>query len=78
MKIIVLGKTQRSGVSKKTGKDFCGNIVYYSTPEEGIEGAIVSDVWLDPNKYPLSDIAVGKTYNLEYEKTGFVRLFALA
>jgi len=72
MKVTVIGKEFVSGTSKKTQKDFASNVVYISHKKNGVDGLAVDSVWLDPKTYPLTDIAVGKVYDLDRDSRGFV------
>jgi len=78
MKVTVLGKEYASGTSKKTGKDFAAMVVHVSHKKNGVDGLSVDSIWLDSASYPLSDIIVGKVYNVDYDNRGYVLAFELA
>ena len=77
MKVTVVGKEYVSGVSKKTGKEFSANVAHVTHKKMGVEGCVVDSIWLDPDQYPLSGIAVGKTYNVDRDSRGFLVDFTL-
>lgn len=72
MKVVVLGKQNLKGTSRKTGKSFDSNVVHCSMEQTGVEGKAVQTIWLDPITYPLSTIRVGATYNAEYDSRGYL------
>lgn len=77
MKVTVLGKEFASGVSKKSGKDFASTVVHVSFKKNKVDGQAVDSVWLDPISYPVSDIKVGATYDVDRDSRGFVVGFDL-
>ena len=78
MKVTVIGKEYISGTSKKTGRPFEANLVHVSYKKNGVEGQAVEGIFLDPNTYPLSDIQVGKVYNVDRDNRGYLVAFDLA
>ena len=78
MKVTVIGKEHASGTSKKTGKPFDANVAHVTHKKNGVEGAAVDSVWLDPIAYPLASIQIGKTYDLDRDGRGFVVGFDIA
>ena len=77
MKVTVIGKEYVSGTSKKTGKPFAANVVHVSQKKMGVEGFAADSIWLDPASYPLPDIQVGKTYDVDRDGRGFICGFDL-
>ena len=77
MKAVVLGKEYASGTSKKSGKDFAATVVHVSFKKNKVEGQAVDSVWLDPASYPLADIKIGATYDVDRDSRGFVIGFDL-
>lgn len=75
MKINVVGKEHTEGVSKKSGKAYSLNIVYYTAPKTGVNGMIAERAALNATDYGFDAIQVGKAYNLEYDSRGFVSDF---
>lgn len=76
MKIKVIGKAHLEGTSKRTGKDYNFNQVHYNGKARGVEGMAALTLTLDPKEYPLSDIAVGAEYNVEFDNRGYIQEFA--
>ena len=72
MKVIVVGKANRSGVSKKSGNPYDFNIALVTHAQNGIEGLNATGINLDPKTYPLAGIQVGKVYNVDYDNRGYV------
>lgn len=72
MKVTVIGKEYVSGKSKKTGKEFAANVAHVSHKKMGVDGQAVDSIWLDPIQYPLSEIAVGKVYEVDRDGRGFI------
>ena len=77
MKATVMGKEFVSGTSKKTGKDFAANVVHVAHKKNGVEGSAVDAIWLDPKSYPLTDIQIGKIYDVDRDSRGFIVGFEL-
>ena len=77
MKVVVIGKENVSGVSRKTGKPFDSNVVHIAYKKDRVDGQAVETVWLSPASYPLAGIQVGKVYNLDRDSRGFVCGFDL-
>ena len=46
MKVVVLGKQNLKGTSRKTGKPFDSNVVHCSMEQMGVEGKAVQTIWL--------------------------------
>ena len=75
MKVIVLGKENINGTSKKTGKEYNLNMIHITYKRNGVDGQAVDTVALDANTYPIASIAVGKTYDLDRDGRGYVIAF---
>lgn len=75
MKINVVGKEHTEGTSKKTGKAYSLNIVYYTAAKTGVNGMIAERAALSAQDFAFEGIQVGKAYNLEYDSRGFVADF---
>ena len=75
MKINVVGKEHAEGTSKKTGKAYSLNIVYYTAVKTGVNGMIAERAALSAADFGFDTIQVGKAYNLEYDNRGFVSDF---
>lgn len=78
MKVVVIGKEYVSGTSRKTGKPFEANVAHVAFKKMGVDGQSVDSIWLDPATYPLSGIAVGKTYEVDRDARGFLLSFEQA
>lgn len=77
MKVTVIGKYNRNGIGKKSGKPYDLNYVQLTYKQNGIEGLAVREVMLDAKTYPLAGIQIGKLYDLDMDN-GFVLGFELA
>lgn len=76
MKVTVLGKERISGIGKKSGNPFDNSVVYVSYRKNGVEGVSCEQLWLQSVSYPLDDIIVGSTYDLD-RNNGFINSFDL-
>lgn len=76
MKIQVIGKAHLEGTSKKTGKPYNFNTVYYNGPDRGVEGLASLSLSLDPSMVPYNTIVVGDTYEVEFGPRGYIVSFA--
>lgn len=77
MKIKVIGKAHKEGISKK-GNPYNFNEFHYIGRRYGVEGEAGLTATLDPFLYPLASIQVGATYEVEFDNTGRVLAFDLA
>lgn len=77
MKIMVEGKAHLEGHSKRTGRDYNFNQVHYLGKSFGVEGLAAKTLMLDPKAYPIDDIMVGGTYEVEFDDRGGVVNFEL-
>lgn len=68
MKIKVIGK--RQGISKKSGKPYLQ--VAYLQPMIGGEGSAGDSLFLDPAEHDYNAINIGKTYDAEFSRTGYL------
>ena len=77
MKVTVIGKFRKQGVSRKTGEvyDICN--VYVTHPLRGAEGLVSERVSLNPTQYDFDGIQIGKSYNLVYDANGYLMDFSL-
>ena len=72
MKVTLVGKNRLNGTSKKTGKPYDFNVAYVTYAEKGIDGLRCDNFMLDPGEYPYETLFTGKTYNVEFNRTGYV------
>ena len=77
MKVTVIGKSRKQGVSKKTGElyDICN--AYVTHPLRGAEGLVAEKVFLNPEQYDFAGIQIGKSYNLDFDANGYLVDFSL-
>lgn len=77
MKVTVIGKFRKQGVSRKTGEvyDICN--AYVTHPLRGAEGLVSERVSLNPAQFDFDGIQIGKSYNLDYDSNGFLMDFSL-
>lgn len=75
MKIMVEGKAHLEGTSKRTGRDYNFNQIHYLAPARGVDGLAAQTINLDPKLYPFEAIHVGETYDVEFDRNGFVVAF---
>lgn len=78
MKVKLIGKQHISGVSKKSGKPFDNNVAYIIKPDREVQGYVGDSVWLNPVEYPLENLVLDATYDLEYNNRGYVEVFEIA
>lgn len=71
MKIKVIGKNHRKGISNKNGKPYDFIEVHYNGPARGVEGLGALTLCLDPQTYPYDSITVGGDYIVEFDNTGY-------
>ncbi|MBE7008551.1 MAG: hypothetical protein E7422_05330 [Ruminococcaceae bacterium] len=71
MEIKVIGK--RTGISKKSGKEYLQ--VGYLAPAVNGVGEFGDSLFLDPSEYKYEEIAIGKKYNAEFNRQGFLQSF---
>ena len=68
MKIKVIGK--REGISKKSGKPYL-QVSYLAPMIVGV-GEAGDSLFLDPTEHKFDSILVGKMYDAEFSRTGFL------
>lgn len=68
MKIHIVGKVHRSGVSK-SGKSYDFVEIHFTAPARGIEGEAAQTVTFDPSVFPYNQIGRGD-YNAEFDNRG--------
>lgn len=71
MKVKVIGK--REGISKKSGKPYLQ--VTYLTPMVGGIGEAGDSLFLDPAEHKFADIQIGKNYEADFSRNGFLVAF---
>ena len=78
MKVKLLGKSHRDGISAKTGKPYNINSLHCVGSARNVEGQAALTLALDPRDYPIDRIEVGKEYDVEFDQRGYVIGFTLA
>lgn len=71
MKVRLVGKERRTGVSKKTGKTYDFVVIHYIAPARGVIGEAAQTVIIDPGLFPFENIAPGM-FDLEFDNRGNV------
>lgn len=72
MRIKVIGKQNRNGTSKKTGKPYNFNVVHYVGKSAFVIGEAALTLNLDPEEYPIDSIIVGANYDVDFDGSGYV------
>lgn len=76
MIVEIIGKQHREGVSKKTGSPYNFNVAYYVGTDRGVIGSKGQEVLLEPDLFPLEDIQVGASYDIQFGPRGAVVNFS--
>jgi len=69
-KIKLAGCQHLEGVSKKTGRPYNFNQIYFLAPKSGVKGLFAYQVNLDPDEFPLERLEPGQYYNVEQDFSG--------
>lgn len=72
MKIKVVGKSHMEGTSKKTGKPYNFNAVFFLGHDRFTEGMKGMSVNLDPALFPYESIRIDQQYDVEFGLRGEV------
>lgn len=75
MRVKVIGKTRRTGVSKRTGQNYDFIEIHYVAPTRGVIGEAALTTTIDPGLFPFDNLVPG-LYNFEFDNRG--SLVALA
>lgn len=75
MKINVIGKVARKGISKKNGKPYDNTVVFGTYDAYMVEGQACDSFWLNATEHPLESIEVGASYVVERTPKGYVTGF---
>lgn len=75
-KVNLVGKEYVSGTSRKTGKPFEMWVAYIEYPDRHVEGVKCENIVLNAS-IPSADLVVGATYELSYNKRGYVDNFSI-
>lgn len=68
MKITVIGKSRRTGISK-SGRNYDFVELHYVAPARGVEGEAAQTVTMDPQIYPYDQINRG-LYLIDFDNRG--------
>lgn len=78
MKVKLLGKSHREGVSAKTGKPYNIHTLHCVGTARNVEGQAVMVVTVGGAEYPYESLKIGGEYVVEYDATGALVDFAPA
>lgn len=78
MKVKLLGKSHREGVSAKTGKPYNIHTLHCVGTARNVEGQAVMVVTVGGAEYPYEGLKIGGEYVVEYDATGALVDFAPA
>ncbi len=76
MKIRVVGKTRKTGTSKKTGNPYDFIELHYLGRAPKVIGEAALTLILDPTQYPYETITVPGDYSVDFDGKGYVVDFA--
>lgn len=71
MKIKVIGKQHRKGISKTTGRPYDFIEIHFNGPARGVEGLGALTFGLDTQQYSYDSITVGGDYFVEFDNAGY-------
>lgn len=69
MKINIVGKVRRTGVSKKSGQGYDFIEIHFLAPARGVEGEAAHTVTIDPAIIPYDKIMRG-AYYIDFDQRG--------
>lgn len=72
MKIRIVGKVHREGVSKKTGRPYDFVEVHFTGPAYGVIGEAALTKTIDPAIINFDELVVPAEYSAEFDSTGAV------
>lgn len=72
MTIQIVGKQERSGTSKKTGKPYSFTEIHYLGKDRFVEGQACKTKIVDSSIIDASKILVQQHYNVEFDENGNV------
>lgn len=74
MRILVVGKSRRAGKSK-AGKDYDFTVLmveYDMREDAGNSGVQVDRINVEPSMMPFAHVEVGATYDLDFDRNGYL------
>ena len=78
LKVKLLGKSHRDGISAKTGKPYNINSLHCVGSARNVEGQAVMVVTVNGAEHPYEALKIGGEYVVEYDATGALVDFAPA
>ena len=72
MKVKVVGKQHREGVSKKSGKEYSMNLAYCEYSAKDVEGVMTGDFIVPDSLVNFSSIVVGGVYIFDFDNRGYL------
>lgn len=69
MKIKLVGKVHRSGISKKSGNKYDFVEIHFVAPARGVIGEAAQTMTMDPEIYPFENITPG-VYDVQFDNRG--------
>lgn len=77
MEVVIIGKEERKGKSKATGKDFHFNKIYYTKEQRNVIGQVGAEKIVNPAMIGIEEICVGELYDLGFNDNGGVESIRL-
>lgn len=71
MTIKVIGMAHLKGVSKRTGNNYDFVQLHFIGPARNVEGMAAQTVSVNPDIADDAEVAVGKSYDLDFDQRGF-------
>lgn len=70
MEVVIIGKKEMKGKSKRTGNDYHFNVIYYTKQQPGVVGVVGVEKNFDPAIMGIESIYVGELYDLQFDDRG--------
>ena len=70
MEVVIIGKREMKGKSKRTGNDYHFNVIYYTKQKPGVVGVVGVEKNFDPAIMGIEAIYVGELYDLQFDDQG--------
>lgn len=72
MKVKIIGKADRKGVSAKTNKDYHFTVIHFLGRDKFVEGFVGKEKTIDPDVAPAKMIQLDKVYDFGFDENGNV------
>lgn len=72
MEVVIIGKQERKGNAKATGKPYHFVNIYYNKPQPGVVGLVGAEKAVDSAVIGVEDIYVGEMYDIRFDDRGRV------